>query len=122
MAKNTSADYIPAVGRRKLAIARIRLFPEGNGAILVNGKEASTYFKSESLATIVGQPLAALNIDGRYTITVKVIGGGLSGQAGAVRHGIARALVKVDEENRVALRQAGYLTRDPRVKNAKSMA
>ncbi len=119
MAKKTSADYIPAVGRRKLAIARIRLFPEGSGTILVNGKEAANYFKSASLASFVGQPLSVLNMDGRYTITVKVIGGGLSGQAGAVRHGIARALVKVDEENRGALRQAGYLTRDPRVKERK---
>jgi small subunit ribosomal protein S9 len=115
----TPADYIPAVGRRKTAVARIRLFPEGTGSIVVNGREAKDYFGRETLVSLIRQPLQSLDLLNRFTITVKVIGGGVSGQAGAVRHGIARALLKVDEENRSTLRRAGYLTRDPRVKERK---
>lgn len=119
MAKTTPADYIPAVGRRKRAIARVRLFPEGTGSIVVNGKDSNDYFGTESLVGVIRSPLRLLDMANRFTITVKVIGGGVSGQAGAVRHAISRALVKVDEESRSALRRAGYLTRDPRVKERK---
>ncbi len=114
------ADYIPAVGRRKSAVARVRLFPEGEGKIIINGKDSKEYFGGRlSLTAAVRQPLQVLEVDGRYTITAKVIGGGISGQAGAVRHGLARALLKVDEASRPALRRAGLLTRDPRVKERK---
>jgi small subunit ribosomal protein S9 len=119
MSKPTTADYIPAVGRRKTAIARVRLYPEGNGSIVVNGKDSNDYFGRETLVDLIRQPLRLLEMSGRFTITVKVIGGGVSGQAGAIRHGIARALVKVDEETRSPLRRAGLLTRDPRVKERK---
>jgi small subunit ribosomal protein S9 len=121
MAKNPeTADYIPAVGRRKNAIARVRLFPEGTGSIVVNDKDPKAYFGRETLAAIIQQPLHLLELANRFTIVVKVVGGGLSGQAGAVRHGIARALAKIDEENfRPRLRQEGYLTRDARVKERK---
>ena len=120
MAKaSTTADYIPAVGRRKTAVARIRLFPEGTGSIVVNGKDSNLYFGRDTLTNVIRQPLRLLDLSNRFTITVKVVGGGISGQAGAVRHGIARALVKVDEASRPPLRQAGFLTRDPRVKERK---
>jgi small subunit ribosomal protein S9 len=120
MAKaQATADYIPAVGRRKTAVARVRLFPEGTGSIVVNGKDSNTYFGRDTLTNVIRQPLRLLDMGNRFTITVKVVGGGVSGQAGAVRHGIARALVKVDESSRPPLRKAGYLTRDPRVKERK---
>ncbi len=120
MPKHSGAvDYIPAVGRRKRAIARVRLFPQGDGKIVVNGKDSNAYFGRETLVGVVRQPLRLLDAGEKFTITVKVLGGGLSGQAGAIRHGIARALVKVDEEAKPALRKAGYLTRDPRVKERK---
>jgi small subunit ribosomal protein S9 len=113
------ADYIPAVGRRKTAVARVRLFPEGTGTITVNGKDSNNYFGREALVSVIRQPLRLLDMGSRFTITVKVVGGGTSGQAGAIRHGIARALVKVDETTRKRLRDAGFLTRDPRVKERK---
>ncbi len=113
------ADYIPAVGRRKTAVARVRLFPEGTGTITVNGKDSNNYFGREALVSVIRQPLRLLDMGSRFTITVKVVGGGVSGQAGAIRHGIARALVKVDETTRKRLRDAGFLTRDPRVKERK---
>ncbi len=119
MPKNTDSAYIPAVGRRKTAVARVRLFPEGTGGILINGKEAKKYFNRDTLVARAQQPLAATGLAERFTITVKVIGGGVSGQAGAVSHGIARALVKIDESLRPTLRQSGLLTRDPRMKERK---
>ncbi len=121
MAAKTSgpADYIPAVGRRKSAVARVRVFPNGNGTIVVNGKDSNIYFGRETLASLIRQPLRAVDMASNFTITVKVVGGGVSGQAGAVRHGIARALLKIDETLRPTLRQAGLLTRDPRVKERK---
>jgi small subunit ribosomal protein S9 len=116
---NAPADYIPAVGRRKSAVARVRLFPDGNGNIVINGKDSNAYLGRESLVGVVRQPLRLLDLSSRFNITVKVVGGGVSGQAGAIRHGIARALVKIDEASRPALRRAGLLTRDPRVKERK---
>ena len=113
------ADYIPAVGRRKTAVARVRVFPNGNGSIIVNGKDSNAYFSRATLVDVVRQPLRLLDIASAYNITVKVVGGGVSGQAGATRHAIARALVKIDEAMRSPLRQAGLLTRDPRMKERK---
>ena len=107
-----------AVGRRKKAIARVRLVP-GEGKILVNGREIDNYFGLETLKMTVRQPLALTSLEGRYDVLVNVCGGGLSGQAGAIRHGISRALVKADPELRPAIKKAGFLTRDPRMKERK---
>ena len=107
-----------AVGRRKKAIARVRLVP-GEGKILINGREIDNYFGLETLKMTVRQPLALTSLEGRYDVLVNVCGGGLSGQAGAIRHGISRALVKADPELRPAVKKAGFLTRDPRMKERK---
>ena len=106
-----------AVGRRKKAIARVRLIP-GEGNIIVNKRSLDDYFAVETLKTIVRQPLTLTNT-GNYDVMVNVNGGGLSGQAGAIRHGISRALCKVNPELRGALKKAGFLTRDPRMKERK---
>ena len=103
-----------AVGRRKKAIARVRLVP-GDGKVVINGRDIDNYFGLETLKMTVRQPLALTNLEGRYDVH----GGGLSGQAGAIRHGIARALVKADPELRPAVKKAGFLTRDPRMKERK---
>jgi len=113
------ADYIPAVGRRKTAVARVRMFPDGNGTVTINGRESRDYLGRDSLVGVIQQPLILLNLGERFNITVKVVGGGVSGQAGAIRHGIARALLKIDEESRKQLRDAGFLTRDSRMKERK---
>jgi small subunit ribosomal protein S9 len=105
-------------GSRKEAIARVRLVT-GGGAITVNGKALEAYFPTSPLQVTVRQPLVATGTDGRYDVVVKVSGGGVSGQAGAVRHGIARALLETDETFRAALRKGGLLTRDPREKERK---
>lgn len=105
-------------GRRKRAICRVRLAP-GTGEITVNAKPAEQYLRRASLLQIVMQPLEATNSVGRFNITINAKGGGPSGQAGAIRHGIARALVRLDESLRPLLRKAGLLTRDPREKEAK---
>ena len=107
-----------AVGRRKKAIARVRLVP-GDGKVVINGRDIDNYFGLETLKLIVRQPLALTNLEGRYDVLVNVYGGGLSGQAGAIRHGISRALVKADPELRPAVKKAGFLTRDPRMKERK---
>ena len=107
-----------AVGRRKKAIARVRLVP-GDGKILINGREIDNYFGLETLKMTVRQPLALTSLEGRYDVLVNVCGGGLSGQAGAIRHGVARALLTADAEYRPALKAAGFLTRDPRMKERK---
>ena len=103
-----------ATGRRKNAIARVWIKP-GLGRITVNGKEEKVYFARPVLRMIVRQPLIATNRDGQFDVIVTVTGGGLSGQAGAVRHGISRALVAYEPALRVALKPGGFLTRDPRV-------
>ena len=107
-----------AVGRRKKAIARVRLIP-GEGKIVINGRDIDNYFGLETLKMTVRQPLALTSLEGRYDVLVNVYGGGLSGQAGAIRHGVSRALVKADPELRPAIKKAGFLTRDPRMKERK---
>ena len=107
-----------AVGRRKKAIARVRLIP-GEGKIVINGRDIDNYFGLETLKMTVRQPLALTSLEGRYDVLVDVYGGGLSGQAGAIRHGISRALIKADPELRPAVKKAGFLTRDPRMKERK---
>ena len=107
-----------AVGRRKKAIARVRLIP-GEGKIVINGRDIDNYFGMETLKMTVRQPLALTSLEGRYDVLVNVYGGGLSGQAGAIRHGISRALIKADPELRPAVKKAGFLTRDPRMKERK---
>lgn len=102
-------------GRRKSAVARIRLVP-GDGQIIVNGKAIDQYFGRKVLERLIRQPLVITNTEGKYNVIANVFGGGTTGQAGAVRHGIARALLRLDGELRLALKQAGFLTRDPRVK------
>ncbi len=103
-----------AVGRRKDAVARVRLVP-GKGQMIVNGRPLAEYFKRETLKMIIEQPLQVTNTLGKYDIIARVGGGGLSGQAGAVRLGISRALVKADGSLRPTLRSQGFLTRDPRM-------
>lgn len=102
-------------GRRKTSVARVRLVP-GEGNIQVNGRELGDYFGRKTLELIVKQPLDLTNTLAQYNVVAKVEGGGPSGQAGAIRHGIARALLRVDGELRQALKKAGFLTRDPREK------
>ena len=105
-------------GRRKKSIARVRLV-DGNGTITVNGKSIDEYFGTEVLKTIVKQPLTATNTLDKFDVIAKVIGGGFTGQAGAIRHGIARALNDANAELRPTLKTNGYLTRDPRMKERK---
>ena len=105
-------------GRRKSSIARVRIM-SGKGDITVNGKSLDEYFGSDILKVIVNQPFAVTNTVGKYDVIVKVIGGGFTGQAGAIRHGIARALNEANSEFRPALKANGLLTRDPRMKERK---
>ena len=107
-----------AVGRRKKAVARVRLVA-GEGKIIINKRDIDNYFGLETLKMTVRQPLVLTSLEGRYDVLVNVYGGGLSGQAGAIRHGISRALLVADPELRGALKKAGYLTRDPRMKERK---
>ncbi|MBQ9753710.1 MAG: 30S ribosomal protein S9 [Lentisphaeria bacterium] len=116
MVKNS--DVVLATGRRKCAVARVRLFP-GSGKITVNGKEMTEYFPSESLQGYVKQVFTVSETTDKFDITARIDGGGIAGQAGALRHGIARALVTYDEELRPALKAAGMMTRDARVKERK---
>jgi len=102
-------------GRRKCAVARVQLVP-GTGRIIVNGKSLSEYLNRPTLETLVRAPLKVAGVEDRYDVIVNVQGGGISGQAGAIRHGIARALCEIDPEFRGPLKKAGFLTRDPRVK------
>ena len=115
----TSAKpYFYGTGRRKKSVARVRVYP-GTGSITVNGKDVDEYFGLETLKLIINQPFGVTGTTGKFDIVVNVNGGGISGQAGAIRHGIARALVLADETYRPALKQAGFLTRDPRMKERK---
>ena len=107
-----------ATGRRKSSVARVRLVP-GEGKIVINGRELTNYFGLKTLELIVNQPLEITETKGKYDVLVNVIGGGISGQAGAIRHGIARALLNVDADYRPVLKKAGFLTRDPRMKERK---
>ena len=110
--------YYYGTGRRKNSVARVRLV-EGNGKITINGKDLNEYFGLETLKVIVKQPLTATNTTTKYDVISTVRGGGYTGQAGAVRHGIARALNEADAEYRPILKSNGYLTRDPRMKERK---
>ncbi len=115
----TSAKpYFYGTGRRKSSVARVRLYP-GTGAITINGRDIDEYFGLETLKLIVNQPFGVTNTTGKFDIVASVKGGGFSGQAGAIRHGLSRALVLADEANKPALKAAGFLTRDPRMKERK---
>ncbi|MBO4323796.1 MAG: 30S ribosomal protein S9 [Lachnospiraceae bacterium] len=116
MAKNTSKFY--GTGRRKSSVARVYLL-SGKGNVTINKKDIDNYFGLETLKVIVRQPLELLGVADKYDVIVTVRGGGFSGQAGAIRHGIARALCKADAENRPAIKKAGFLTRDARMKERK---
>jgi small subunit ribosomal protein S9 len=110
--------YFAGTGRRKSAIAQVRLLP-GTGNMTVNGKPAAEYFPGSLLLVHAMAPLKAVESEGRFDVVVKVVGGGINGQAGAVSHGLARALVLSDENLRLTLRKSGLLTRDPREKERK---
>ena len=111
--------YHYGTGRRKSSVARVHLFPNGTGAITINGRDIDDYFGLETLKLIVRQPLAATGMLGKVDIETTVVGGGVTGQAGAIRHGVARALLQVNPEFRATLKAAGFLTRDPRMKERK---
>ena len=115
----TSAKpYFYGTGRRKKSVARVRLYP-GSGVITINGRDIDDYFGLETLKLIVNQPYAVTGTAGKFDIIATVKGGGISGQAGAIRHGLSRALLQADENYRPALKAAGLLTRDPRMKERK---
>jgi small subunit ribosomal protein S9 len=119
MAATLNKNYFYGTGRRKTAIARVRMMP-GTGTFTVNGKTAQEYFGGRQLnQIIIEQALRLVNRLGQYNVTVKVVGGGVSGQAGAVRHGISRALIQADETLRPVLKKNGLLTRDARAKERK---
>jgi small subunit ribosomal protein S9 len=107
-------DVVNTIGRRKTSVARIYM-KSGSGQITINNRELANYFPSEIMQTIVKQPLAKVEAQGNYDFTINVDGGGLKGQAEAIRMAISRALVEVDTENRPALKEEGFLTRDPRM-------
>ena len=106
-------------GRRKCAVARVRLIPGGTGAISINGRSIDEYCDLDTLKLIIRQPLVLTETESKYDVFVNVNGGGFTGQAGAIRHGIARALIVAEPELRPALKKEGYLTRDPRMKERK---
>ncbi|MCW1927941.1 30S ribosomal protein S9 [Bhargavaea beijingensis] len=110
-------QYI-GTGRRKTSVARVRLVP-GEGKVIINGRDAEDYIPFETLREVIKQPLVATETLGSYDVLVNVNGGGYTGQAGAIRHGVARALLQVDPDFRPALKSAGLLTRDPRMKERK---
>ena len=118
MAKKSEKIVFCGTGRRKKSIARVRLV-EGKGDITVNGKKLDEYFGTEILKVIVNQPLTVTNTTGKYDVICKVEGGGYTGQAGAIRHGISRALLEAGSDYRPVLKAAGLLTRDSRVKERK---
>ena len=115
----TSAKpYFYGTGRRKKSVARVRIYP-GSGVITINGRDIDDYFGLDTLKLIINQPYGVTGTEGKFDIVANVKGGGMSGQAGAIRHGLARALLTVDENYRSALKKAGFLTRDPRMKERK---
>ena len=111
--------YFYGTGRRKSSVARVRVYENGTGSIIINGRDINDYFGLETLKLIVNQPLVSTNMVGKVDIVVTVAGGGVSGQAGAIRHGISRALLELNPEYRPTLKAAGFLTRDPRMKERK---
>ncbi len=114
----SAVPYFYGTGRRKKSIARVRIVP-GSGAVKINGRDIDDYFGLETLKLIVNQPFTVTGTVGKFDIISTVKGGGVSGQAGAIRHGLARALLQADENYRPALKAAGLLTRDPRMKERK---
>ena len=113
-----SKEYLYGTGRRKQSVARVRMYP-GTGSITINGRDIDDYFGLETLKLIVRQPLNLTETLGKFDIVCTVAGGGVSGQAGAIRHGISRALLQNGDEMRPLLKKAGFLTRDPRMKERK---
>ena len=111
--------YFYGTGRRKSSVARVRVYENGTGAITINGRDINDYFGLDTLKLIVNQPLVTTGMVGKVDVVVTVAGGGVSGQAGAIRHGISRALVLLNPEFRAALKAAGFMTRDPRMKERK---
>ena len=111
--------YFYGTGRRKSSVARVRVYENGTGSIIINGRDIDDYFGLETLKLIVRQPLVTTDMLGKVDIVVTVAGGGVSGQAGAIRHGISRALVAQNAELRPTLKAAGFMTRDPRMKERK---
>ena len=111
--------YLYGTGRRKSSVARVRLFEGGTGSIIINGRDIDDYFGLETLKLLVRQPLVTTDTLGKVDLVVTVAGGGVTGQAGAIRHGVARALLGLNPEYRTALKAAGFLTRDPRMKERK---
>ena len=111
--------YMYGTGRRKSSVARVRVYPNGSGNITINGRDAEEYFALETLKMVVRPPLNATETLGKVDIIATVEGGGVSGQAGALRHGISRALLLVNPDFRPILKKAGFLTRDPRMKERK---
>ena len=111
--------YFYGTGRRKSSVARVRVYQGGTGSITINGRDIDDYFGLDTLKMVVRQPLAATDLVGKVDIICTVEGGGVSGQAGAIRHGLSRALLQFDPELRAALKAEGYLTRDPRMKERK---
>ena len=111
--------YMYGTGRRKSSVARVRVYPNGSGNITINGRDVEEYFGLETLKRVVRQPLNATETLGKVDIIATVEGGGVSGQAGALRHGISRALLLVNPDFRPILKKAGFLTRDPRMKERK---
>ena len=115
----TSAKpYFYGTGRRKKSVARVRLYP-GTGVVTINGRDISDYFGLETMKLIVNQPFGVTDTVGKFDVVANVNGGGFSGQAGAIRHGVARALLTADENYKPLLKKAGFLTRDPRMKERK---
>ena len=110
--------YFYGTGRRKSSVARVRAY-NGTGKITINDRDIDEYFGLETLKLIVRSPLAVAGVEDKFDIVVRVVGGGISGQAGAIRHGLSRALLQYDENLRPALKKAGFLTRDPRMKERK---
>ncbi len=118
MMYTSAKPYFYGTGRRKKSVARVRLYP-GTGVVTVNGRDVSDYFGLETLKYIVNQPFGVTDTVGKFDVVVNVQGGGFSGQAGAIRHGVARALLSADETYKPLLKKAGFLTRDPRMKERK---
>ena len=111
--------YNYGTGRRKSSVARVRVYENGTGSIIINGRDIDSYFGLDTLKMVVRQPLVSTDLVGKVDVVVSVCGGGVSGQAGAIRHGLSRALLLVNGEFRPTLKAAGFLTRDPRMKERK---
>ena len=115
----TKKKYFYGTGRRKSSVARVRVYENGTGSIIINGREINDYFGLDTLKLVVNQPLVATDLVGKVDLVITVAGGGVTGQAGAIRHGVSRALLGLNAEYRPALKAAGFLTRDPRMKERK---